>query len=194
MSINENNLTSFYGNVPNPMELATLSLCSGAPMFYKLDDRTGLDMVTAFVPKINGGNQPVMVTLGNDDSVALDHRIAIYHSLGLDRIINEKGNSNETNNEIIATRFSNIANTMGSNNDYLGVIFEQKSAELRERVLKHYPEYVKDYDSVINSYKKAFAKALEIKTTENRNESAEAEKQASAENAKKKPITSQMMA
>lgn len=193
MSINENNLTSFYGNVPYPMELATLSLCSGAPIFYKLDDRTGLDMVTAFVPKINGGNQPVMVTLGNDDSVAPDHRIAVYHSLGLDRIVNEKGNSNDTNNEIIATRFSNIANTMGSNNNYLGVIFNRKTAELREKVLKHYPENVNDYDAVINSYKKVFAKVLEIKTSENEDKLAD-EKSGSAENSKKKQTTSQMMA
>lgn len=191
MSINENNLTSFYGNVPYPMELATLSLCSGAPMFYSLDDRTGLDIVTAFVPKMNDSVQPVMVTLGNDDSVAPDHRMAIYHSLGLDRIVNEKGNSNDTNNEILAVRFSNIASTMGSNNDYLGVIFERKSAELRERVLKHYPENVKDYDSVINSYKKAFAKALEIKTTEN--EKNNVAQQGNLNN-KKKQTTSQMMA
>jgi hypothetical protein len=90
--INEKNLTSFFGNVPTPMELAFLGLALGAPMQYRTDKNTGLDEVCMLIPQKNGGVQPVIVTLGNDNSVANGARSAIYHAFGLDTIITDGGN------------------------------------------------------------------------------------------------------
>ena len=166
MGINENNLTSFYGCINErtyPMELAYTALCSGAYMDYYKNEQTGLETLVALIPKANGTVQPVEVTFGNPDSVAIDNRIAIYHSLGLDRIVNEKGNSNDTNSEILAQRFASIASTLGQNNEYINGIFEAKAAELRKRLLENYPENIKEYDSAVESYKDAFAKAFDMK-------------------------------
>lgn len=166
MSINEQNLTSFYGGITErtyPMELAYTALCSGAFMDYYKDEHTGLETLVAIVPKANGSVQPIEVTFGNPDSVAIDNRIAIYHSLGLDRIVNEKGNSNATNSEILAQRFAAIANTLGQNNEYISGIFDSKAVELRKRLLENYPENIKEYDAAVESYKDAFAKAFDMK-------------------------------
>ena len=166
MSINENNLTSFYGGINErtyPLELAYTALCSGAFMDYYKNEQTGLETLVAIVPKANGSVQPIEVTFGYPDSVAIDNRIAAYHSLGLDRIVNEKGNSNATNSEILAQRFASIASTLGQNNEYISGIFEAKAAELRKRVVEYYPENVKDFDQAVESYKEAFAKAFDMK-------------------------------
>lgn len=166
MSINDNNLTSFYGGINErtyPMELAYTALCSGAFMDYYKNEQTGLDTLVAIVPKVNGSVQPIEVTFGNPDSVAIDNRMAIYHSLGLDRIVNEKGNSNDTNSEILAERFASIASTLGSNNTYTKTFFDRKAAELREKLIDVYPENIKEYDAAVESYRKAFAKAFDIK-------------------------------
>ncbi len=171
MSINEQNLTSFYGGITErtyPMELAFTALCSGAFMDYYKDEQTGLETLVALVPKSNGSVQPIEVTFGNPDSVAIDNRIAIYHSLGLDRIVNEKGNSNSTNSEILAQRFASIASTLGANNTYTNVFFDRKATELRKRLLENYPENIKEYDEAVESYKKAFAKAFDMKETDSK--------------------------
>ena len=166
MGINENNLTSFYGGITErtyPMELAYTALCSGAFMDYYKNEQPGLETLVAIVPKANGSVQPIEVTFGNPDSVAIDNRIAIYHSLGLDRIVNEKGNSNAANSEILAQRFASIASTLGSNNTYTSVFFDRKANELRKRLLENYPENIKEYDAAVESYKEAFAKAFDMK-------------------------------
>ena len=166
MSINEQNLTSFYGGITErtyPMELAYTALCSGAFMDYYKDEHTGLETLVAIVPKANGSVQPIEVTFGNPDSVAVDNRIAIYHSLGLDRILNEKGNSNAANSEILAQRFAAIASTLGANNTYTNVFFDRKADDLRKRLLENYPENIKEYDEAVESYKQAFAKAFDMK-------------------------------
>ena len=166
MSINEQNLTSFYGGITEktyPLELAYTALCSGAFMDFYKNEQKGLETLVAIVPKVNGSVQPIEVTFGYPDSVAVDNRIAVYHSLGLDRLVNEKGNSNETNSEILAKRFASIASTLGQNNEYISGIFDLKAAELRKRVVEFYPENVKDFDAAIESYKEAFAKAFDMK-------------------------------
>lgn len=168
MSINENNLTSFYGNVPYPMELAYTALCSGAYMNYFKDENTGAESMLAFIPRTNGDPQAVSVTFGVPECVAIDNRIAIYHALGLDRIVNEKGNSNDTNSDILAQRFATIASNLGPNNTYTGVFFDDKAAELRDKLLVCYPENIKDYDLAVDSYKKAFAKAFDMKEVDSK--------------------------
>ena len=166
MSINEQNLTSFYGGITErtyPLELAYTALCSGSYMDYYKNKQTGLETLVAFVPKAKGPAQSIQVTFGYPDSVAIDNRMAIYHSLGLDRIINEKGNSNATNSEILAQRFASVASTLGQNNEYINKFFIPKSDELRKRVVEYYPENVKDFDAAVESYKDAFAKAFDMK-------------------------------
>ncbi len=165
MSINENNLTSFFGNLTEqtyPMELAYIALCSGAHMDYRKDKLTGNDVILAFVPKVDGSYQSIEVTCGVSDSVAYGNRMTIYHSLGLERIANEKGNSNDTNNEILVQRLAEVLRTLGDNN-YTGMFFEQDAADLREKLIKYYPEYMRDYDAVVESYKQAFAKTFDLR-------------------------------
>lgn len=166
MSINEQNLTSFYGGISErtyPLELAYTALCSGAFMDFYKNEQNGLETLTAFVPKVDGSAQSIVATFGYPDSVAIDNRIAIYHSLGLDRLINEKGNSNATNSEILAQRFASVFSTLGQNNEYISGIFNPKAAELRKKVVEFYPESVKDFDAAIESYKEAFAKVFDMK-------------------------------
>lgn len=89
-NINEKNLSSFFGNVPVPMELTFMGLCLGAPMQYRKNN-VGLDEVCMLIPQKKGGLRPVVVTLGNGDSVANGARIAIFHEFGLDKIISDGG-------------------------------------------------------------------------------------------------------
>lgn len=157
--INEKNLTSFFGNVPTPMELSFLGLALGAPMQYRTDKNTGLDEVCMLVPQKSGGVQPVIVTLGNSDSIANGARSAIYHSFNLDTIINES-KVDKKNCELLSQKFTAIASNMGPSNDYVKKFLEPKSAELREKLIKYYPEQISDFDAVLDSYKAAFANAF----------------------------------
>ena len=152
--INEKNLTSFVGNVPKPMEIATMSLLLGAPLQYKTDKNTGAIEVCALVPKKHGVYQPMVVTLGREDSVAPDARIALYHACGLDAVAN--GSSNPY--DLFVDRFTSVFD-MSSKNDYITRFFEPKAATLREKLMKEYPEQIKDFDLACEQFKTAYENA-----------------------------------
>lgn len=150
-NFDEKNITSFFGNVPKPMELTYVGLCLGAPMQYRTDKNTGLDEVCMLVPKTQG-IQPVMVTLGKEESVANGMRSAIYHSCGIDKLLNGEGNTCK----LLAEKFA-ATTSMGPNNDYISKIYEPKASELREKLLRQYPENIKDFDNAVEQYKIHFA-------------------------------------
>ena len=77
----------FFGQVPKPLELAFVGACLGAPIQYKKERATGLDQICMLVPN-KKGFQPVMVTFGREDSVGNGAYDAIYHQLGLEKILN----------------------------------------------------------------------------------------------------------
>lgn len=77
----------FFGQVPKPLELAFIGACLGAPIQYKKEKATGLDQVCMLVPG-KKGFQPVIVTFGEEDSVGKGAYEAIYHQLGLEKILN----------------------------------------------------------------------------------------------------------
>lgn len=155
--INENNLTSFFGSVPVPMEVSFVGVCLGAPIQYRKDKNTGLDEICMMVPQKNGTVQPVMLTLGNADSIANGNRSAVYHACGIDKLLSEATNS--AGCEMLSERFAAVAN-MGPTNDYIKKFFEPKIAELREKLIRYYPESIKDYDAAVTTYKSSFAKAF----------------------------------
>ena len=145
--INEKNLTSFVGAVPAPMEMSMLGLFLGAPIQYKVDKNTGLDEVCLLVPHRSGNIQPVVVTLGRNDSVAPGARTALYHACGLDHVAN---GSNEPIKSIV-DRFTSVFN-MSSKNDYISRIYEPKATVLREKLMKQYPENIKEFDSASEQF------------------------------------------
>ena len=77
----------FFGHVPKPLELAFVGACLGAPIQYKKEKATGLDQVCMLVPD-RKGFQPVMVTFGKEDSIGKGAYEAVYHQLGLEKILN----------------------------------------------------------------------------------------------------------
>ena len=77
----------FFGQVPKPLELAFVGACLGAPIQYKKEKATGLDQVCMLVPD-RKGFQPVMVTFGKEDSIGKGAYEAVYHQLGLEKILN----------------------------------------------------------------------------------------------------------
>ena len=77
----------FFGRVPKPLELAFVGACLGAPIQYKKEKATGLDQVCMLVPN-KRGFQPIMVTFGKEDSVGNGAFEAIYHQVGLEKILN----------------------------------------------------------------------------------------------------------
>lgn len=151
--INEKNLTSFVGSVPVPMEMATVGLFLGGPIQYKVDKNTGLDEACMLVPKKNGTYQPIIVTLGRNDTVAPDARIALYHACGLDSVVNGSADVYKA----FADRFSSVFD-MSSKNDYITRFFEPKAALLREKLMKQYPENIKEFDSACEQFKVAYEK------------------------------------
>lgn len=170
--INEKNLTSFVGTVPAPMEMSMLGLFLGAPIQYKIDKNTGLDEVCMLVPQRSGNVQPVVVTLGRNDSVAPGARVALYHACGLDHIAN---GSNEPFKDFVE-RFSSVFN-MSSKNDYISRIYEPKATVLREKLLKQYPENVKDFDAASEQFIAELAQSYNAKNSEKAAEDASKKKQ-----------------
>ncbi len=77
----------FFGQVPKPLELAFVGACLGAPIQYKKEKATGLDQICMLVPT-KSGFQPIMVTFGKEDSVGNGAYEAVYHQLGLEKILN----------------------------------------------------------------------------------------------------------
>ena len=67
--------------------------------------------------------------------------------------------SDSKNCEIIAERFSSTFN-LSANNDYIKKFFEPKSAELREKLIRYYPEQIGDFDKVCEVYKNALTKTF----------------------------------
>ena len=169
-NINEKNLSSFFGNVPRPMEISTLGLFSGAYIQIKKAP-SGQDMVCW----INSEGKPVISTLGNNESVAKGARTAIYHQFGLDSVI---GESKEGVYENLAKKFANTFD-MNKDNEYMNKIFDPKKLELRDLFKRYYPENIKDFDNAVENFKSAYQELMGSKT------------QDTQDNGKKKQMTEQ---
>lgn len=178
-NINEKNLSSFFGNVPVPMELTFVGLCLGAPMQYRKNN-VGLDEVCMLVPQKNGGTRPVLVTLGNNESVANGARSAIFHEFGLDKIIS---NTSVNEYQLFAEKFSNVFD-MNQNNDYLNTIFERKRTELKEVLKRYYPENIKDFDNAVERFKEEYMNAM--------GQNKDGQNKTDENDSKKKQITEQV--
>lgn len=163
--INEKNLTSFFGSVPQTVELSFLGLCLAPVDFKTMPMAGGLNFVGSKIEH-DGYQQPIIVTLGNENSVAPNMRQAIYKSLHLTNILENVGNPYEQ----IAEKFSRMASKMGKNNDYAGII-ETRYKKYRDLVKNVYPEELSALDAAKESYVNALKAVFEQEQSKGENDS-----------------------
>lgn len=157
-SINEQNVSSFYGTVPAPMELAFMSVCLGAPITYEKLDNTSQESACMLVPKKDGTAHPIVVTFGNEDASGKSLRSADYVFCGVEAALNSPGQQRE----ILADRFISMMN-LAENNDYIASFYEPKIAELAEKLRVPYAQHMKDFEEEAEAYKKVLAEKINKK-------------------------------
>lgn len=162
MELNQKNTTSFFNNedIPVEMEMSFLGLCLGGFVNFK-KDKKGLNMVCFQVPRGSDRQmQPIVFTVGeNSQCLAPDARSGLYHALGLDSLIREVQSNNASCQNVMDV-FSKTFSRMGGNNKYLQTFFEEKEPKLRDRLLGKYPERIKDWDSMVSTYKTTFTSTM----------------------------------
>jgi len=155
----------FFNNVPKPMELAFVCACLGATIQYKKEKSTGLDELCMIVPN-KKGFEPVVVTLGNEDSVGNGNYEATYHKLGLDNIITmiKKNNEAEKLNSIddacldsvSEVFYRNIGFTLGKGNKYEQMVLTPMMDKLESTIKDPYPEYYSNFVGVKSKHLQNF--------------------------------------
>lgn len=142
------------GNVSKLVQTATVGVCLGAPVLYQKEKNTNLTNVCVLFK-----NQPAIFTFGNEDSFASLPYSAIYHQIGLEKLIsNEKSISNEEACKIILDKFQSTFN-LGRGNNY-STILETKLTELGENVKNNYPVQYSLYDNFSSVYSSEFKKSF----------------------------------
>lgn len=161
----------FFGNVPKALEISYVSVCLGAPIQYRKDKITNLTQACMLVPTKNGV-QPAMVTFKKEDSVGRGAYEAIYHQLGVEKLLKSSEgslamNNNEANNYLVET-FQSRAN-LGKGNTYSSTILEPKFNTLGEQVKESYPEnfsvFVNMRDDFTNKLKDLYLESTVEKKT-----------------------------
>ena len=163
--INEKNVTSFFGNVPRTLEMSFLGLILSPVDFKTASFAGGRTMICSKIEH-DGYQQPIMVTLGNENSVAPNNREAIYKSLHLTNILEGVGDPYKE----IADKFSRMASKMGKNNNYAGMI-EARFKKYRELVKNVYPEELSALDNAKENYISALKAVFEQEQSKGENDS-----------------------